>query len=64
MSKSANGELTFTSVYYEDTYELAERRLKNLRKIDRKHIEIKAYIIPEGKKFRVLRKVIVVPQKI
>lgn len=60
---AADNELTFASVYYEDTYELAKRRLETLRRIDSKHIEIKAYIIPVGDKFRVLRKVIVVTQK-
>ena len=60
---AAEKELTFTSVYYEDTFKIAQWRLKNLRRIDYRHIETKAYIIPVGDKFRVLRKVIVVTQK-
>ena len=53
----ADNFLTFASVYYEDTLEEANKRLETLRKIDKKYPEIKAYIIPEGDKFRVLRRV-------
>ncbi len=49
--------ITFASVYYEDTMQLAEQRLATLRRIDMKYPEIKAYIIPDGDKFRVLRRV-------
>ena len=50
-------EITFASVYYEDTRELAQQRLATLRRIDSKYQEVKAYIIPDGDKFRVLRRV-------
>lgn len=49
-------ETTFTNVFYEDTHGAAEKRLANLRKTD-KHPEIKAYIIEENGKWRVLRKI-------
>lgn len=48
--------MKFTNVFIEDTPEAAQARLEHLRKVDRYH-EIKAYIIPEGDKFRVCRKI-------
>lgn len=47
--------LTFTCVFYENTYAEAEKRLETLRKTDNSP-EIKAYIIQSGDQFRVLRK--------
>ena len=58
MSKSVENVLTFTSVYYENSFELAERRLQKLRLIDNKD-EVKAYIIPEGNQFCVVRRIII-----
>lgn len=48
--------MKFTNVFMEKTSEDAEKRLAFLRETD-KYFEIKAYIIPEGDKFRVCRKV-------
>ena len=49
-------ETTFTSVFYEDSQEAAIARLAKLRKTD-KYPEIKAYILEEDGKWRVLRKI-------
>lgn len=49
--------MTFTNVFYEDTYEAAERRLTDLRKKD-KYPEVKAYIVQESDgAWRVLRRI-------
>ena len=49
-------ETTFTSVFYENSQKEAEIRLAKLRKTD-KSPEVKAYIIEEDGKWRVLRKI-------
>lgn len=49
-------EVTFTNVFYEDSPEAANQRLSNLRRTDN-HLEIKAYIIEDAGKWRVLRKI-------
>lgn len=49
-------ETTFTSVFYENSQKEAEIRLAKLRKTD-KYPEVKAYIIEEDGKWRVLRKI-------
>lgn len=48
--------MEFTSVYYEKTLEDATKRLSKLRKTDR-FVELKAYVLKEGNKYRVLRKI-------
>ena len=48
---------TFTNVFYEPTFEKANQRLRTLRAKDNKHSEIKAYIVQEGDKYRVFRRV-------
>ena len=49
----------YSCVFYETTEEKAKSRLAELRRRDKKHLEIKAYILPEGPKFRVLRQILV-----
>lgn len=50
-------EMTFTNVFYENTYPAAQKRLNDLRERD-KYPEIKAYIIQEKDgSWRVLRRI-------
>lgn len=50
-------EMTFTNVFYEESYLAAKKRLNDLREKD-KYPEIKAYIIPiEDGSWRVLRRI-------
>ena len=49
--------MTFTNVFYEDTYPAAQQRLNDLRERD-KYPEIKAYMIQEKDgSWRVLRRI-------
>lgn len=50
-------EMTFTNVFYEESYSAAQNRLNDLREKD-KYPEIKAYIIQiEDGSWRVLRRI-------
>ena len=50
-------EITFTNVFYENTYPEAQQRLNDLRERD-KYPEVKAYIIQEKDgSWRVLRRI-------
>lgn len=50
-------EMTFTNVFYEESYQSAQKRLNDLREKD-KYPEIKAYIIQiEDGSWRVLRRI-------
>lgn len=55
--------MTFTNVFYEDTYPAAQKRLNDLRERD-KYPEVKAYIIQEKDgSWRVLRRIKITPLK-